>query len=165
MILQSLRHHWPARKIEWIMAGLTASWGFYILTHPEIFTDERTRHVWAGLSAVSSPATSDPASFWGWTALVIGLSRALALFINGAYVRTPIVRLGAAFVSMFIFTQISLGLWQSGVPNTDLVVYPWLVIADLISAYRASQDAVYAENHRLIQKGFSRGRYSPQPVV
>lgn len=105
-----------------------------------------------GLTEISAPVTEYPALAWGGVFFVVGLLRAVALFVNGAYTRTPLMRLIACFASMFIVTQIVIGLWNPGVPNTGLVVYPWFVIADLLSAYRAAIDVVHAEKQREVQK-------------
>lgn len=148
MIIRSLRQHWPTRKIEWLMAGFLASWGLYVLMHPQLFTSEGSAQLFSGLAALSAPFTVYPALLWGGAAFLTGLCRALALFVNGAYTRTPLIRVLTSFVSMFILTQICIGFWQSGVPNTGLVVYPWLVVADLLSAYRAAVDVVHAEKQR-----------------
>lgn len=152
MVVESLRTHWPARKMEWIMAGIMVSWGSYVLGHPAIFHHPATGAVFSGLAAISDPFTPYPALFWGGITFTAGGLRGAALFINGAWTRTPLVRVIASFLSMFIFTQIIIGLWQSGVPNTGLVVYPWFVVADLLSAYRAAVDVVHAEKQREVEK-------------
>lgn len=152
MIIRSLRQHWPARKLEWLMSGFLASWGLYVLVHPTLFTSPETAVLFSGLAELSSSFSDYPALFWGWSCFGIGLGRAAALFVNGAWTRTPLLRLTASFMSMFIMTQIVVGLWKSGVPNTGLVVYPWLVVADLLSAYRAAVDVVHAEKQREVNK-------------
>lgn len=152
MIIQSLRQHWPSRKMEWLGSGFLISWGIYVLLHPELFTQDATAQVFAGLAALTDSFAPYPALVWGGLAFSIGLARAVALFVNGAYVRTPAIRVATSFVSIFILTQICLGMWDSGVPNTGLVVYPWLIVADLISAYRAAIDVVYAETVRKTEK-------------
>lgn len=148
MMIRSLRQHWPSRKTEWLMAGFLATWGIYVLLNPSLFSNPATGVLYAGLTAVSGYFTAYPALFWGGAAFLIGLCRAVALFVNGAYTRTPLVRVVASFLSMFILTQVLIGLWKSGVPNTGIIVYAWLVVADLLSAYRAAVDVVYAEKHR-----------------
>lgn len=152
MIIRSLRQHWPARKLEWLMSGFMIAWGIYVLLHPGLFTDPATAQVFGGLAALSAPISEFPALVWGGSCFIVGLGRAIALFVNGAWTRTPLIRLIASFISMFIVTQIVIGLWQSGVPNTGLVVYPWFVIADLLSAYRAAVDVVHAEKQREVEK-------------
>jgi hypothetical protein len=108
--------------------------------------------MFSGLAAISAPITDLPALAWGGSCFIVGLGRGIALFVNGAWTRTPLIRLIASFLSMFIVTQIIIGFWQSGVPNTGLVVYPWFVIADLLSAYRAAVDVVHAEKQREVLK-------------
>lgn len=152
MIVRSLRQHWPARNLEWIMSGLMISWGMYVLLHPSLFTAPETISLYSGLTAISGHFTQYPALAWGGLAFLIGLGRAMALFINGAWTRTPLIRLVASFLSMFLVTQIVIGLWRSGVSNTGLVVYSWLVIADLLSANRAAIDVVHAQKQREDQK-------------
>lgn len=152
LIIRSLRQHWPARKLEWLMAGLMIAWGWYVLLHPDLFTNPETASLLAGLADVSAPFTAYPALAWGGACFLVGLTRGIALFVNGAYTRTPLIRLIASFASMFIVTQIIIGLWKSGVPNTGLVVYPWFVIADLLSAYQAAVDVVHAEKQREVEK-------------
>lgn len=160
MIIRSLRQHWPARKMEWLMAGWMLCWGVYVLLHPGMFSEPATATLFSGMAAISAPLTIYPALAWGGVAAITGLSRALALFVNGAWTRTPLVRLIASFVSMFVVTQIVVGLWQSGVPNTGLVVYPWLIVADLLSAYRAAVDVVHAEKQREVIKESRRAHRS-----
>lgn len=159
MIIRSLKQHWPARKLEWLMSGVLISWGLYVLFHPGLFHDPRTRELFSGMAGMAELFNAYPALLWGGAAFLTGLTRSIALFINGAMTRTPMVRLLGSFVSMFIVTQVAVALWKSGVPNTGLVVYPWLVVADLLSAYRATVDVVYAEKQRHDNKEAGRVEY------
>lgn len=134
------------------MSGFLASWGLYVLFHPTLFTLPESAALFAGLARLTDPISEYPALVWGGTCFAVGLGRGIALFVNGAWTRTPLIRLIASFMSMFIMTQIVIGMWNSGVPNTGLVVYPWLVIADLLSAYRAAVDVVHAEKQREVEK-------------
>lgn len=156
MIIRSLRLHWPSRKIEWLMSGMLATWGLYLLLHPEVFTNPETGVLFSGMVSLSNYVAPYPALVWGGLAFAAGLVRGIALFINGAYTRTPLIRVITSFISMFILTQIVIGLWKSGVPNMGLVVYPWLVVADLLSAHRASIDVVYAAKQRHEMKETTR---------
>lgn len=161
MIIRSIREYWPARKMEWLMAGFLLCWGLYVLLHPNLFTNAATAQLFSGLSAISAVFTEYPALFWGGGAFIVGLARVIALFVNGAWTRTPLIRLLASLVSMLIVTQIIVGLWKSGVPNTGLVVYPWLVFADLLSAYRAAVDVVHAEKQREVIRESRRAHLRP----
>lgn len=160
MIIRSLRQHWPARKMEWLMAGFLLCWGVYVLLHPQLFSNPATQVLFAGMASITAPITIYPALAWGGVAAVVGLCRGLALFVNGAWTRTPLIRLIASFASMFVVTQIVVGLWKSGVPNTGLTVYPWLIVADLLSAYRAAVDVVHAEKQREVTKESRRAHRS-----
>lgn len=152
LFMKSLRQHWPARKSEWFMAAILTTWGAYVWLHPEMFHAPSTQALLSGLAMISASFTIEAALFWGPLCVVVGIGRMIALFINGAWTRTPLIRVAASFVSMFVFTQILIGLWDSGVPNTGLVIYPWFVVADLISAYRAATDAVLAQMQRDVGK-------------
>ncbi len=155
MIIESLREHFPARFIEWFMAGLMLCWGLYVLATPEMFTDPSERELFAYMSSLSSWTGEQAHTVWGLGATLAGGLRAIALFVNGAYVRTPVIRVATSFVSAFIWTQILVCVVQSGLPNPAVAVYSWLVIADIVSAYRASKDAVHAEAQRRRER---RGR-------
>lgn len=152
MAIYSLGQHWPARKMEWVMAGLALTWGTYVLLHPEMFFTQGAEPMFRGMVAMT-PGGIEPHVFWGCLAATVGLLRLIALYVNGAHVRTPVVRVITAFLTMFVFTQVALGLYQGGVPNTGLAVYPWLVFADMVSAYAAGQDAIRAEVQKRIDEG------------
>jgi hypothetical protein len=160
MLIQSLKQHFPARFPEWVNSGILASWGAYVLLHPELFTQEATRHIFAGMAEmvwVDYP----PSVVWGLTAFVVGTIRAVALFINGAYSRTPLVRLATSAVSAFVWAQVVIGLF--GVVNAGLIIYSWLVVIDIASAYRAGVDVAIAEKHRRdsrLRRGIGRVDHS-----
>jgi len=128
--------------------------GLYLILNPGLF-DDASMGAWSGLKTVAAQPT------WGLILLVMGLARIVALYINGRHRRTPVVRLVASFFSAFVITQISLGMWNSGVPSTDLVVYPILVLADVYSAFRASADMTYVA-HKDAPEQF--GLESPRAV-
>lgn len=147
MLIQQLRKHFPARFPEWINAGIMATWGAYMILHPEMFTQPATRLVLAGLSDVMW-INYPPAAFWGLITLFVGTIRACALFINGAYRRTPLIRMATSAVSAFVWSQVVIGLMKTGIPNVEMVVYAWLVVMDIASAYRAGVDVAIAESQR-----------------
>lgn len=100
----------------------------------------------AGLASMAGLMA--PAALWGLSAVVVSMIRASALFVNGAYTRTPLIRLATSFASAFVFTQVVIGLMKTGVASTGLPVYAGLVVLDIVSAYRAATDTVYAEKVR-----------------
>lgn len=146
MLIVSLKQHFPARWPEWFMSAFTVAWGIYVALHPELFTQDATRQTLSGMAAMSGDFP--PAALWGLSAVVLGMIRGAALFINGAYTRTPLIRLIMSFLSAFVWTQVYVGLWKSGVPNMDLIVYGAMVGMDIVSAYRATTDTMFAEKMR-----------------
>lgn len=146
MLIVQLKKHFPARWPEWFMAGMSFMWGAYISLHPELFEQPATAIVLAGMKQMAG--NFPPAAIWGLSTVTLGLIRAAALFVNGAYTRTPMIRLGMSFASAFVWTQVFIGLYKSGVPNMGLVVYAGLVMMDIVSAWRAATDTVFAEKVR-----------------
>ncbi len=129
--------HFAARALEWLNAGLLTSWGSYVILHPGMFSDPRVASLWTGLLKIATQET------WGIIAFAVGFARLAALYINGNHKRTPMVRLATSFFSAFVWTQVVIGMANSGVPNTGLVVYTGLILADIYSAFRASADVQY----------------------
>lgn len=148
MLIVSLKQHFPARLPEWHMAGLTFLWGVYVALHPGLFVQEATRQVFSGMFQMVADLPYPPSVVWGVACILVGGLRLVALFINGAYSRTPLIRLMMSFASAFIWTQVVIGLIKTGVPNTGLVIYSGLVLLDIMSAYRAGVDVVWAEKTR-----------------
>lgn len=139
MILEtsSTWKHFQARFAEWFNAFVMTMWGVYVILHPGMFADPRLAALWVGLVQVADQQT------WGLLAFCVGLVRLGALYVNGRRKATPSIRLAASFVSAFIWTQIVLGMWNGNTPNTGLVIYPMLILADIYSAFRAGSDATY----------------------
>jgi hypothetical protein len=144
MMIRKLQEHFPARTPEWANSLTLFAWGTYILWHPGMFSAE----YFSGLYAMGLHWSSSPERFWGWLTVTVGLVRACALFVNGAYSRTPMVRMLAGLVSAFIWTQVILGVMASGKPALGIVMYASALLLDMISAYRASCDLVIADAAR-----------------
>lgn len=160
MLIVQLKRHFPARWPEWFMSGLTFMWGSYVALHPQLFTHEATAETLRGMAAMCNGYP--PSAVWGVAGVTMGLVRAAALFVNGAYTRTPMIRLTMSFLSAFIWTQVFIGLLKTGIPNVGWVTYAGLVVMDIVSAYRAATDTVFAERarHHLKQGRTSGGRSS-----
>ena len=157
ILVSSFRQHWPARKMEWVMACIATSWGFYALVNPQMFTQGPSSVILAGLTEMN-PTSLQPHVFWGSLAFLVGVSRLIALTVNGLYVRTPVIRLIGACLTAFVFSQITIALGQSGVANVGLAVYPWLVVADMVSAYASAKDAIEADAENKVRLKLTYGR-------
>ncbi len=151
MILEVINKHFPARALEWFGGFTLLAWGSYVYTHPTLFSDPRTSALFKGMTDIAW--FYPPNVSWGMTAVLIGIGRLIALFINGSRpVATPRVRLAASFASAFVWTQVLVGLLKSDVANTGLVVYTALICADIYSAFRATRDVVASSRDHKINK-------------
>lgn len=132
--------HFQARFAEWFSGAILFSFGCYLILHPSMFQDERVSALWAGMNSIMAQPT------WGLVAVIVGLCRLAALYVNGQHKRTPAIRLVASFFSAFVWTQVVIGLWKSNVPNTGVTIYTGMVAADIYSAFRASQDVTFVSD-------------------
>lgn len=150
MLIQSLKQHFPARLPEWWMAlFFMIPWGAYTVLHPQMWTDPRLGPLLSGMAGMVAWTGYPPSAVWGLAALFVGSVRAGALFVNGAYHRTPIIRLITSAMSAFLVSQILDGVIKTGVANFGIVTYSTLFLLDLASAYRAASDIPIAEGHRV----------------
>lgn len=154
MIVLGVARTFPARAVEWLISGILVSWGVFLLTHPQLFAENP---VFDNLDQTA------PQYMWGGMAVMAGIIRATALWINGHWTRTPMIRVITSFVSAFIWTQVFLGVAQSRVDAVQIVLYPWFIAGDIYSALRAASDAYRAYVVRLREKQveeFTHGRGS-----
>lgn len=133
-----IHDHFPARRSEWVLAGILVVWGSILIGPDETFSGNRA---WSQMVAIM------PESSWGWFAICVGAFRLLALIINGTFSRTwygrwsPHVRALASFLTCFLWFQISFGLWNSDAATTGLAVYPGLLVLDAMNIVAATRDA------------------------
>lgn len=130
--------HFPARRSEWVLAGILVVWGWILIAPAETFAQSKA---WAQMAAIM------PEHSWGVFAIWVGLFRLLALIVNGTFAGTwygrwsPHVRALASFLTCFLWFQISFGLWASDAATTGLAVYPGLLVLDAMNIVAASKDA------------------------
>lgn len=133
-----IQEHFPARRSEWVLAGMMLAWGMILLRPGELFADNPA---WAQMSLYMSE------EYWGKLAVAVGTFRLVALIINGTFATTwygrwsPHVRALASFLSCFIWFQITFGLVNSNAATTGLAVYPGLLVLDAMNIVAASRDA------------------------
>lgn len=140
-----MKKHFEARSLEWFIGFYLQMWGAYVLLHPGMFAGPG-KAVFGGLLDVASQEQ------WGFGAFVAGSTRVVALFINGRWGLTPIIRVATSFMSVFVWFWVCVGLYRSGIPQTGLIVYPGFVLADMFSAFRAASDAYEAEAMRRLKE-------------
>ncbi len=132
MMIVKLQQHFPLRVTDWLLGGILTTWGLVCLSLPASSWELTT---YAGLRPLASQMQ------WGIVALGIGFARMIALFVNGALRRTPHLRGVGAFLSVFIWLQLSFALFNTEIATIGIAIYPWLFLADIYNVYRASQDA------------------------
>lgn len=136
-MLISLHEHFPIRVTDWLLSAILFSWGLTVLfLRPDVWA----LPTYSGLASVASQFT------WAAVAIAVGLARLGALFVNGAVRRSPHLRGLGAFVAIFIWVQLSLGLMFSDAAGASVAVYPWLAFADIFNVYRAARDARASDN-------------------
>jgi hypothetical protein len=133
-----LKRHFDTRAVEWMSAFMLTAWGSYVILHPGVFSGPLAP-AFTGMSRIA------PQEVWGFTSFLIGFIRIVALFINGQWGLTPIIRVATSFMSVFVWFWLSVGLYLSTVPAPGLVLYLGLMMSDMYSAFRAASDAYEAE--------------------
>lgn len=140
-----MKEHFDARAMEWGMSGWATTWGLMVFLNPEMFTNPGTSTIFKGLNDVFSVVVSDNIpQVIGVTFLLLGVIRGCSLFVNGAWRKTPLIRMITSAVSAFFLTTLMVGFLQ-GPPNTGVVTYFWLFLADCLSAQRAAKDYLKAK--------------------
>jgi hypothetical protein len=132
-----LREHFAARAIEWFNSFYLTAWGAYLILHPGLFTGP-LQPAWQGLYVIA------PQEYWGFGAFVAGSSRTVALFINGKWGLTPLIRVATSFLSVGVWFCVAVGFVRSGIPNTGIIIFGGLMLSDMYSAFRAAGDAYEA---------------------
>ncbi len=132
-------------------------WASYLILHPNMMTGPETGQLYHQMREMWSQPS------WALLSMFIGVARLTALFVNGAYTRTPLIRVITCFMSMFVWTQALLAIMH--VPNLGVVMYCSVLSADLYSAYRAGMDAVFAERQRRLDRAEIKGHGSSHIVA
>jgi hypothetical protein len=140
-----MKKHFAARQLEWFSAALLWAWGSYVILTPNLFHGTMAP-AFQGLLAIADQ------EYWGYGAFLAGNIRLAALFINGQWGLTPLIRVATSFMSVFVWFWISVGLYLSHTPQTGYIVYGGLLLADMISAFRAASDAYEAEANKKLRE-------------
>lgn len=131
-MLISLHEQFPIRITDWLLSAIMLSWGLALFAV--------SPGVWA-LPTFSGLSTIANQTAWATIATVIGLARIVALFINGTVRRSPHARAFGAFLSIFIWVQLGLGVVFGDQVGPGIAIFPWLALADMLNVYRACTDA------------------------
>lgn len=78
---------------------------------------------------------------WAVALLVVGMARLGALWINGAWRRSPWIRFVTSLFSAVVWLQITLGMMRVEMVTLGIAIFPWFLIAEGYSIWRAVYDA------------------------
>lgn len=130
-ITTSFRETFHARASEWALALVLFNWALILFLNDDLFSGA-SYVVLAGLASQTT---------WAWGCLAFSSVRLTVLAVNGAWRRSPHMRAACAFLSCFVWFQITLGMMQSGTWSTGMAVYPVLFFLDTFNVIRASGEA------------------------
>lgn len=136
-MLIRLADHFPMRVTEWLLSGVLFSWGVSVLNAPAFVWDMPINNALAKFGSQDQ---------WGCFAVCIGLTRMLALFINGAVRKSPHARTIGAFLSCLVWSQLTLAMFAAPWIAVSAAVYPWLFMAEVYNVSRAARDARLSDN-------------------
>ena len=151
MMILKLQKSFPIRVTEWLLACIMLSWSILCWNLRDV---DWSNPLYSGLARFGDQHS------WAFFAFVIGGLRLAALMINGAWRPSPHLRAMGAFLSCFMWLQISLALFNSEIRATGLAIYPWLLIADIYNVFRAAHDARQSDDRaRAVshERGVSEG--------
>jgi len=152
-MIAELDQTFPLRISEWLLSVILTTWGMIVFFMPD--------NAWLMPSMEALRSIESDRHVWGGCAIVIGMARLVALFINGAMRRTPHLRAIGAFMSIFIWVQLSFGVLIAPVVTMATAVIPWLLICDLHNLYRAGKDARYSDLSARAKYGEARKDAKP----
>lgn len=119
------------RLAEWGLGLMLLLWGAILVSPDDTFS----RPAFTMMARIASE------NVWGVVLTLLGTTRIVVLLINGAWRRSPHLRAATAFLSCFVWTQIALSIWESGIFATALAVYPVLLLMDIYVVIRAAGEA------------------------
>lgn len=127
------------RAVEWLCAGIMVSWGVTLALN----ADTLAQPDFAGFHRFGATQT-----FWAWMFGSAGFGRVAALYINGRWPKTPIIRMVCAGFGFVSWSQLSWLFFEgtylaSGIPGPAIGVYAVLALAELSAIYGAAHDARY----------------------
>ena len=122
------------RSVEWMLALLMVAWGLALLAPMDTFASPVYRYL----------AALAPEEVWGAFSVGIGASRMVALYVNGAWRRTPLIRAGGAVLGVvwWITLGFLVAFGTQGQPfPAGLAFYPVCIAFEALSCFRSGFDA------------------------
>lgn len=124
------------RSVEWCLGAMMVGWGFGLLLSGSTMQ----------LAPYRTLGAIAPGYVWAAWSLSIGALRLLALFVNGAYFRTPLIRAGCSVLG-FVWWLVLGFLFRAGAADeplpATLLWYPVFVFFEGYSVYRGARDSYH----------------------
>lgn len=148
-VWQSLRRTFPIRKSEWAMAFATVAFWLVLSLNPHLFEN------FDGYDALAARA---PQWFWAWFCFVIGVGRVAALFVNGAYWRSPHARAVCAFINCYLWYQMTMGFSEN--LGVAMIFAGTFFVIDALNFKQAFVEAAASEGMKNVERKYQRARHT-----
>jgi hypothetical protein len=150
LTVRAVRERLHFRLAEWHLAVTMTLCGFGLLQPGDVFAMPH-------YAVLSYLADED---VWGWTLLVVGALRLMALTVNGALPRgSPHLRALLAIVSCVLWSALLMGFMSAGSPSLMVPVTAAAVFTEFVNIYRSAGSA-RVEDERYSDWGGPNGRAS-----
>ncbi len=133
MMIVRFGNHFNVRLGEWLASFILVSLGVLFFGAPSLM--QQSPIYFGNMLQAGSQV------LWGCGFIFIGVVRIVALYINGRKRITPYIRMGLAFLACFVWWQVAMSLFLSGIPGLGWAVFPWLLALDMYNVFRSSADA------------------------
>lgn len=125
------------RSVEWLLALLMVTWGVGLLLPGNTMALQSYRY----LAAIA------PEPVWAAWSISIGAARLVALYVNGSWRRSPLIRAGGAALGVIwwlILGFLLLNGTQGGPLPAALMWYPVFCGFEFYSVYRGARDSYHS---------------------
>ena len=123
------------RSVEWLLAALMVAWGLGLMLPGDTM----------GLPQYRLLAAIAPELVWASWSISVGGLRIVALYVNGSWKRTPLIRASCAAFGMMWWLILGY-LFQSatnGAAPAGLMFYPVFIAFEGYSVYRGARDSYH----------------------
>ena len=132
---------YPDRLIEWLFACLMLSWGAWLCLPMDTFANPQ----YAALRVLA------PAEVWGALSISIATLRMTALWVNGSWRRTPVIRCGCSVLGVVWWLSLVFLAVAASAPHppAGLTWYPVIAAFELASCWRSAADGFHSRAFKL----------------
>lgn len=126
------------RSVEWLLASLMIAWGIGLMLPGNTMDLPQFRY----LGALA------PEPVWAAWSIAIGGIRLCALYVNGSYYRTPLIRAACSVIGIIWWLVLGylfqVAAQEMIAPPAGLTWYPVFVGFEGYSAYRGARDSYHS---------------------